>query len=81
MQQFAMKLAAIGVHVGRLSHQLQSSELEYLGLTVAITKLCREFSEQYPIQLTCSCTNVPQGLDNDIALTFLRIVQESSTML
>ncbi len=44
---------------------------------MAITKLCREFSEQYPIQLTCSCTNVPQGLDNDIALTFLRIVQES----
>jgi PAS domain S-box-containing protein len=77
VQQFASKLAAIGVHVSHLSHQLHSSELEYLGLAVAITKLCREFSEQYPIRLTCACRNIPRDLNNDIALTFLRIVQES----
>ena len=77
MQQFSNKLAAIGVHVGRLSHQLHSSELEYLGLAVAITKLCREFSEESPIKVTCNCSNIPAKLDNDVALTFLRLVQES----
>ncbi len=77
IQQFSAKLAAIGVHVGRLSHQLHSSELEYLGLTVAVTKLCREFSEESPIKVTCNCSNIPAKLDNDIALTFLRLVQES----
>ncbi len=77
MQQFSSKLGAIGVHVSHLSHQLHSSELEYLGLAVAITKLCREFSEQYPIRLTCACRHIPKDLNNDIALTVLRIVQES----
>jgi PAS domain S-box-containing protein len=77
MQEFSDKLAAIGVHVGRLSHQLHSSELEYLGLTVAITKLCREFSEESPIKVTCTCSRIPSKLANDVALTFFRIVQES----
>jgi PAS domain S-box-containing protein len=77
MQELSSKLAAIGVHVSHLSHQLHSSELEYLGLAVAITKLCREFSEQYPIRLTCACRHIPKDLNNDIALTVLRIVQEA----
>jgi PAS domain S-box-containing protein len=77
IQQFSSKLAAIGVHVSHLSHKLHSSELEYLGLAVAITKLCREFSEEYPIKLSCSCRHIPKDLSNDIGLTFLRIVQES----
>jgi PAS domain S-box-containing protein len=77
MKEFSDKLAAIGVHVGRLSHQLHSSELEYLGLTAAITKLCREFSEQYPIKVTCTCLRIATKIDNDVALTFLRIIQES----
>jgi signal transduction histidine kinase len=77
MQQFSERLAAIGVHVGRLSHQLHSSELEYLGLSVAITKLCRELSEESPIKVSCHCSNVPAELDDDVALTVLRLVQES----
>jgi PAS domain S-box-containing protein len=77
MQKLCTNLTAIGLHVSRLSHQLHSSELEYLGLSVAITKLCREFSEQYSIKVACTCTNIPAKLDNDIALTFLRVVQES----
>jgi signal transduction histidine kinase len=77
LQKICTNLTAIGLHVSRLSHQLHSSELEYLGLSVAITKLCREFSEQYSIKVGCTCTNIPAKLDNDIALTFLRVVQES----
>jgi PAS domain S-box-containing protein len=77
MQKLYADLTAIGLHVSRLSHQLHSSELEYLGLSVAITQLCREFSEQYSIKVVCACTNIPAKLDNEIALTFLRVVQES----
>jgi signal transduction histidine kinase len=77
MQKLCTNLTAIGLHVSRLSHQLHSSELEYLGLSVAITKLCREFSEQYSIRVVCTCTNIPAKLENDIALTLLRVVQES----
>jgi signal transduction histidine kinase len=77
MQKLCTNLTAIGLHVSRLSHQLHSSELEYLGLSVAITKLCREFSDQYSIKLICECRNIPTKLNNDVALTFLRVVQES----
>ena len=77
IQNLSTTLAAIGLHVSRLSHQLHSSELEYLGTSVAITKLCREFSEQYAIKVECCCTNIPANLDNQVALGFLRIVQEA----
>jgi PAS domain S-box-containing protein len=77
MQKLCSNLTAIGLHVSRLSHQLHSSELEYLGLSVAISKLCREFSEEYSIKVECACTNIPAKLDNDIALTVFRVVQES----
>jgi PAS domain S-box-containing protein len=77
MQKICTNLTAIGLHVSHLSHQLHSSELEYLGLSVAITKLCREFSEQYSIKVVCACTGIPAKLDNDIALTFFRVVQEA----
>jgi PAS domain S-box-containing protein len=77
MQKLCANLTAIGLHVSRLSHQLHSSELEYLGLSIAIIKLCREFSEQYSIKVVCACSNIPAKLDNEIALTFFRVVQES----
>ena len=77
MQKLCANLTAIGLHVSRLSHQLHSSELEYLGLSVAIIKLCREFSDQYSIKVACACSNIPAKLDNDIALTFFRVIQES----
>lgn len=71
------KLKNIGHQVSRLSHQLHSSELEFLGLAVAIKSHCREFSEQYHIKVHCGCTGIPSGLDNDVELGFLRVVQES----
>ena len=77
MQNLCTNLTSIGLHVSHLSHQLHSSELEYLGLSVAISKLCREFSEQYAIKMACTCTNIPANLSNNVGLGFLRIVQEA----
>lgn len=76
MSDLCRKVAEIGTQVSRLSHQLHSSELEFLGLVVAIKSLCREFSEQYRISIDCICTEVPPMLDHTIALGFLRVVQE-----
>ena len=71
------KVKEIGTQVSRLSHQLHSSELEFLGLAVAVKGLCREFSEQYRVTVDCSCRDIPAVLDNDIALCMLRVVQEA----
>ena len=63
--------------VGRLSHQLHSSELEYVGLAAAIESHCREFSQQYKMVVECSCEDIPKDLDGLLALSILRIVQEA----
>jgi signal transduction histidine kinase len=77
LQELCGKLKEIGNQVSRLSHQLHSSELEFLGLAVAVKGLCREFSEQYHMKVECACSRIPEELDKDVALCFLRIVQEA----
>lgn len=77
VQELSAKLKQVGQQVSRLSHQLHSSELEFLGLAVAIKGLCREFSEQYKIKLDCRCSDIPAELDNDVGLCVLRVVQEA----
>jgi PAS domain S-box-containing protein len=76
-QELFGKLKEIGTQVSQLSHQLHSSELEFLGLAVAVKSLCREFSEEYHIAVNCLCISVPADLANDISLCFLRVAQEA----
>jgi PAS domain S-box-containing protein len=71
------RVKAIGNKVSRISHQLHSSELEYLGLAVAVKSLCREFSEQYHVEVECSCEGIPAELDGNVALGCLRVIQEA----
>jgi PAS domain S-box-containing protein len=71
------KLKDLGQSVSNLSHQLHSSELELLGLAVAIRALCREFSEQYHVQANCRCSGVPDDLSADVSLCLFRVVQEA----
>jgi len=63
--------------VSNLSHQLHSSELEYLGLATAIQGHCREFAKQYKIAVECVCESIPDDLNSLLALSVLRIVQEA----
>ena len=71
------KLKALGMQVSRLSHQIHSSELEYLGLQRAIEELCREFSGQYAIHMDCSCVGVPRKMDGAVTLALFRVTQEA----
>jgi PAS domain S-box-containing protein len=77
IEELRNKVKEIGGQVSRLSHQLHSSELEFLGLAVAVKGLCREFAEQYHIGVECTCSDIPQELENDVALALLRVVQEA----
>jgi PAS domain S-box-containing protein len=70
-------LKVLAEKVSRLSQELHSSRLEYLGLAVAIQSHCREFSEKFKIAVQCSCSNIPENLDSLFALSLLRIVQEA----
>jgi PAS domain S-box-containing protein len=71
------RVKSLNHEVGSLSHQLHSSELELLGLGVAIKRLCRDFSEQYQVQAHCECFGIPDDLSNDMSLCLFRVTQEA----
>ncbi len=75
--QLCDSLKSLAEKVSRISHQLHSSELEYLGLAIAVQSHCREFSEKYKIPVECTCEGIPENLDSLLALSLLRIVQEA----
>jgi PAS domain S-box-containing protein len=77
MKHFCVKIKNLGHAVGTLSHQLHSSELELLGLVVAIKGLCREFTERYNIRVDCVCSDLPEKLGADVSLGLFRVVQEA----
>ena len=76
-QPLKNKLQELGTQVSHLSHQLHSSELDYLGLSGAIEGLCAEFSEQYSIDVECSCDEIPGKLDGASSLALFRVTQEA----
>jgi|HubBroStandDraft_6_1064221.scaffolds.fasta_scaffold90252_3 PAS domain S-box-containing protein len=72
-----VKLKTLGRDVGNLSHQLHSSELELLGLAVAVKALCREFADQYRVQAHCKCTGSFDNLSGEVSLCLFRVLQEA----
>jgi PAS domain S-box-containing protein len=76
LKDLSAKLEKIINKVSDLSHDLHSSELELLGLAVAVKGHCRECSEQLGIPVDCSCDHLREKLDGLIALAFLRVLQE-----
>jgi PAS domain S-box-containing protein len=67
----------IALKVSQLSHRLHSSELDFLGLGVAVERLCRDFDRQYGIDVDFDAKNLPQNLDGPVALCFYRVTQEA----
>jgi signal transduction histidine kinase len=69
-------LAAFWGGVQSLSHQLHSSNLDYLGVVTAIRSLCHEVSKQNAVSIEFTDKNVPRQLPKDISLCLFRVVQE-----
>lgn len=62
--------------VQRLSHQLHSSRLDYLGLPAALRRLCQEFAAQHHIPTDCGIEAVPSDVPREVSLCLFRIAQE-----
>jgi len=77
LKELCGKIKDLGQTVSDLSHQLHSSELELLGLSAAVTGLCREFSEQYPVKVDCVCSDLREELGADVSLGLFRVMQEA----
>jgi PAS domain S-box-containing protein len=67
----------IATDIQHMSHQLHPSKLHYLGLAATVRHFCREFSEQYKVEVECTVKDLPEDLDENISLNLFRTVQES----
>jgi PAS domain S-box-containing protein len=67
----------VGADVHRLSHQLHSSTLDYLGLVPAVKTLVGDFSNRHGISVAFVDESLSSSLPPDVALSLFRIVQES----
>jgi len=70
-------LSDLGQDVQALSHRLHSSKLDYLGLTVAVSSFCREFSEQQKVEIAFTHARMPGSVPREISLCLFRILQEA----
>jgi len=76
LTQLFEKTNRISGDVQRLSHQLHSSRLDYLGLPAALRRLCQEFAEQHHIPTDCVIETVPPNMSREVSLGLFRMAQE-----
>jgi PAS domain S-box-containing protein len=74
LQQHTTEIAS---DVQSLSHELHSSRLEYLGIAVAMTTFCKEFSDQQNVEVDFAHDDVPRTLPQEISLCLFRVLQEA----
>lgn len=63
--------------IDALRHRVHSSELEYLGLTVATASLCNELSKRLKVNIDFQFEGVPHELPREISLCLYRVLQEA----
>jgi PAS domain S-box-containing protein len=76
-QDLYRKIKSIATDVSKLSHQLHSTELDFLGLSVSAERLCRDFADQYGLILDFSSRSLPPKLDMNKARCLYRVLQEA----
>ena len=77
MGEFEKQISEIATDIQALSHELHSSNLQYLGIAVAMRSFCREFGEQQKVGVDFNAGNLPSPLSPDISLCLFRVLQEA----
>jgi PAS domain S-box-containing protein len=60
-----------------LSHELHSSNLEYLGIVEAAKNFCIEFSARRKVEIDFQSHDLPTGLPSELTLALFRVLQEA----
>src|SRR5882757_6656015 len=69
--------AGIAVDIQSLSHELHSSQLQYLGIAAAMRGFCQEFGKQQKVEIDFRINDLPSALPPDISLCLFRVLQEA----
>jgi signal transduction histidine kinase len=70
-------VVALAMDVQALSHRLHPSNVEYLGISGAAERLCRDLSRQHRVDIGCRAEEVPERLPRDLAVCLYRVLQEA----
>ena len=76
IEQLREQTTAISGDVQALSHDLHSSQLEYLGAVAGMKSWCKEFGERQGMRIDC-IHDVRSTLPQDIGLCLFRVLQEA----
>jgi PAS domain S-box-containing protein len=71
------RINEISSDVQSLSHQLHSSQLEYLGIVAATRSFCREFSASQDVEIDFNHDEIPTSVSPEVSLCLFRILQEA----
>ena len=77
MGELLKQTSEILADIQSLSHELHSSQLEHLGLAIAMKSFCREFGEQQKVEIDFQSHDLPSPVPPDISLCLFRILQEA----
>jgi len=76
MHELQLQTSQISADVQALSHDLHSSQLEYLGVVAGMKSWCKEFGERHGMQIDCT-HDVRSTLPPEIGLCLFRVLQEA----
>jgi PAS domain S-box-containing protein len=77
VQKMLKRTKEMCADVRSLSHRLNSSKLEFVGLVPALGNLCEEFSERYQIAVHFTGHGTRLCLTKDVELCLFRVCQEA----
>jgi signal transduction histidine kinase len=63
--------------VQSISHQLHSSQLEYLGIVAAVKSLCRDVTLRQNVEIDFTHEDIPKPLSHELSLCLFRVLQEA----
>jgi signal transduction histidine kinase len=77
VQELRKQTTEISNDVQALSHELNSSKLEYLGAIGGMKSWCNEFGERQEIQIEFKNTEVQTSVAPEVGLCLFRVLQEA----
>ena len=77
VQEVRKKMSKISNDLQALSHDLHSSQLEYLGVVAGMKSWCKDFGERQRMEIDFRSSEAPHSVPSEIGLCLFRVLQEA----
>jgi len=77
LNEVQQRLVEVSSEVQSISHQLHSSQLEYLGIVAAMRSFCKEFAARQKVEIEFTHDEIPKTVPYEVSLCLFRVLQEA----